>query len=205
MPRLPLIAAIRLSGPSFSAASILPTPPDMLCGGSGTNRSRGMDSREAAPVAGSRWSTIVTSLRAPPTSWGLPKSWASWGASPVRVLFPTIRMFSGGRDLLAGSGVRRFVRWTLRTWSNRNRGYRGFLLDPGTVFTVVALVLLVAGGIQHPAGLLGSDRAAQVRTPLYIAAALVGSSYIWWSAIQGIKACRHRDGGDRAPLRRPVA
>ncbi|TMK54057.1 MAG: hypothetical protein E6G66_00300 [Actinobacteria bacterium] len=66
--------------------------------------------------------------------------------------------------------------------------YRGFLLDPGTVFTVVALVLLVAGGIQHPAGLLGSDRAAQVRTPLYIAAALVGSSYIWWSAIQGIKA-----------------
>jgi Cd2+/Zn2+-exporting ATPase len=66
--------------------------------------------------------------------------------------------------------------------------YRGFLLDPGTLFTVVALVLLVAGGIQHPAGLLGSDRAAQVRTPLYIAAALVGSSYIWWSAIQGIRA-----------------
>jgi len=82
-----------------------------------------MDSREAAPVAGSRCSTIVTSLRAPPTSWGLPKSWASWGASPVRVLFPTIRMFSEGRDLLAASGVRRFERCTLRTWSKRNRAY----------------------------------------------------------------------------------
>jgi Cd2+/Zn2+-exporting ATPase len=35
--------------------------------------------------------------------------------------------------------------------------------------------------------LLGSDKAAQVRTPLYVAAALVGSAYIWWSAIQGIR------------------
>ena len=27
----------------------------------------------------------------------------------------------------------------------------------------------------------------QARTPLYLAAALVGSSYIWWSAFQGIR------------------
>jgi Cd2+/Zn2+-exporting ATPase len=65
--------------------------------------------------------------------------------------------------------------------------YREFLLDPGTLFTLAALVLLILGGIQHPAGLIGSDKAAQVRTPLYIAAALVGSVYIWWSAIQGIR------------------
>jgi Cd2+/Zn2+-exporting ATPase len=65
--------------------------------------------------------------------------------------------------------------------------YRQFLLQPGTLFTLAALVLLVLGGIQHPAGLLGSDKAAQVRTPLYIAAALMGSAYIWWSAIQGIR------------------
>ena len=32
--------------------------------------------------------------------------------------------------------------------------YRQFLLDPGTLFTLAALVLLVLGGIQHPAGLL---------------------------------------------------
>lgn len=73
---------------------------------------------------------------------------------------------------------------TARIFTGR---YREFLLDPGTLFTLAALLLLVAGGIQHPAGLLGSDKAAQVRTPLYIAAALVGSAYIWWSAIQGIR------------------
>lgn len=66
--------------------------------------------------------------------------------------------------------------------------YRDFLRDPGTVVTLVAFVLLVLGGIQHPAGLLGSDKPAEVRTPLYIAAALVGSAYIWWSAVQGIRA-----------------
>lgn len=65
--------------------------------------------------------------------------------------------------------------------------YGDLLRDPGTVFTVVAFVLLVLGGIQHPSGLLGSDRAAEVRTPFYFAAALVGSVYIWWSAIQGIR------------------
>ena len=73
---------------------------------------------------------------------------------------------------------------TARSFTGR---YREFLLDPGTLFTLVALVLLMLGGIQHPAGLLGSDKAAQVRTPLYIAAALVGSAYIWWSAFQGIR------------------
>ncbi len=66
--------------------------------------------------------------------------------------------------------------------------YADFLRDAGTVVTLVAFVLLVLGGIQHPAGLLGSDRPAEVRTPFYIAAALVGSAYIWWSAIQGIRA-----------------
>jgi len=73
---------------------------------------------------------------------------------------------------------------TARSFTGR---YREFLLDPGTLFTLTALVLLILGGIQHPVGLLGSDKAAQVRTPLYIAAALVGSAYIWWSAIQGIR------------------
>src|SRR2546425_928283 len=46
------MAVIRLLGPSLRAASILPAGPAMLCGGKGTNRSRGMDSSEAEPRAG---------------------------------------------------------------------------------------------------------------------------------------------------------
>ena len=37
-------------------------------------------------------------------------------------------------------------------------------------------------------GLLGSGDPAQADSPLYLAAALVGSAYIWWSTIQGIRA-----------------
>ena len=62
--------------------------------------------------------------------------------------------------------------------------YRAFLLDPGTLFTFASLLLLVAATIQNPGGLVNPE---QARTPLYLAAALVGSSYIWWSAFQGIR------------------
>jgi Cd2+/Zn2+-exporting ATPase len=62
--------------------------------------------------------------------------------------------------------------------------YRDFLLDPGTIFTLVSLVLLVAATIQTPDGVIN---AAHAHTWLYLAAALVGSLYIWWSAIQGIR------------------
>jgi Zn2+/Cd2+-exporting ATPase len=59
------------------------------------------------------------------------------------------------------------------------RRYRDFLLAPGTLFTLASLLLLIAATIQTPDGL--------VNTWLYLAAALVGSVYIWWSAIQGIR------------------
>lgn len=62
--------------------------------------------------------------------------------------------------------------------------YRKFLLDPGTLFTLASLVLLIAATIQTPDGLINPDHA---RTWLYLAAALAGSLYIWWSAIQGIR------------------
>src|SRR5438067_5474007 len=62
--------------------------------------------------------------------------------------------------------------------------YRDFLLDPGTMFTLVSLLLLVAATIQTPDGIIN---AAHARTWLYLSAALVGSVYIWWSAIQGIR------------------
>ena len=62
--------------------------------------------------------------------------------------------------------------------------YRDFLLDPGTIFTLVSLLLLIAATIQTPDGVINS---AHAHTWLYLAAALVGSLYIWWSAIQGIR------------------
>jgi len=71
-----------------------------------------------------------------------------------------------------------------RTFTGR---YRAFLLDPGTLFTLGSLVLLIAAIIQTPAGLT-SDQATESGTPLYLAAALVGAAYIWWSAIRGIRA-----------------
>lgn len=60
--------------------------------------------------------------------------------------------------------------------------YRTFLLEPGTLVTLASLTLLIVAVILDPAGLFASGG------PLYLAAALVGSVYIWWSAIQGIRA-----------------
>jgi Zn2+/Cd2+-exporting ATPase len=62
--------------------------------------------------------------------------------------------------------------------------YRDFLLAPGTLFTLASLLLLMAAIIQTPEGLVNP---AYAHTRLYLAAALVGSVYIWWSAIQGIR------------------
>src|SRR6266567_4801346 len=64
------------------------------------------------------------------------------------------------------------------------RRYRDFLLAASTLFTALSLVLLIAATIQTPDGLINS---AHARTWLYLAAALAGSLYIWWSAIQGIR------------------
>jgi Cd2+/Zn2+-exporting ATPase len=58
------------------------------------------------------------------------------------------------------------------------------LLAPGTIFTLVSLLLLIAATIVTPDGVINS---AHAHTWLYLAAALVGSLYIWWSAIQGIR------------------
>src|SRR5216684_4522797 len=62
--------------------------------------------------------------------------------------------------------------------------YRDFLLDPGTLFTLASLLLLIGATIQAPDGLVNS---AHAHTWLFLSAALVGSIYIWWSAIQGIR------------------
>jgi len=62
--------------------------------------------------------------------------------------------------------------------------YRAFLLEPGTVFTVAAALLLGAAIVVDPAGSVSSSGA---HSWLYVLAALVGSVYIWFSAVQGIR------------------
>lgn len=49
--------------------------------------------------------------------------------------------------------------------------YRDFLLDPGMLFTLASLLLLIAASIQTPDGLVNS---AHAHTWLYLAAALAG-------------------------------
>lgn len=62
--------------------------------------------------------------------------------------------------------------------------YRAFLLDPGTLFTLASFLLLVIAIIVTPGGLVDGK---QAHTPLYLASALVGSVFIWWEALQGIR------------------
>ncbi|GHO60786.1 heavy metal translocating P-type ATPase [Ktedonobacter robiniae] len=62
--------------------------------------------------------------------------------------------------------------------------YRAFLLDPGTLFTLASLILLVIAAIVTPDGLINPEHA---HTWLYLASALAGSVFIWWEAIQGIR------------------
>lgn len=52
-------------------------------------------------------------------------------------------------------------------------------------FTAAAAALLVAAIVVDPAGAVSSSG---THSGLYLVAALVGSVYIWWSAIQGIRA-----------------
>src|SRR6266567_2731760 len=93
----------------------------------------------------------------------------------------------GGRMASSSSALLRFQSACVtcaRGGQRFFRRYRDFLLDPGTLFTLASLLLLIAATIQTPDGLVNS---ADAHTWLYLAAALVGSVYIWWSAIQGIR------------------
>jgi Cd2+/Zn2+-exporting ATPase len=67
------------------------------------------------------------------------------------------------------------------------RHYRYFLLDPGTLFTAASGLLLIGAAVWYPAGLASGERVPAGAGWLYFAAALVGSSYIWWSAAQGMR------------------
>ncbi|MBV9820410.1 MAG: cation-translocating P-type ATPase [Solirubrobacterales bacterium] len=64
--------------------------------------------------------------------------------------------------------------------------YRQFLLEPGTLVTLASAVLLVAAIVQHPRGAISSAHGDGGTAP-YIAAAVIASVYIWFSAIQGVR------------------
>jgi Cd2+/Zn2+-exporting ATPase len=62
--------------------------------------------------------------------------------------------------------------------------YREFLLNPGTLFTALAGGLLLAAILADPSGSVSSSGS---HSWLYIAAAGAGSSFIWFSAVQGLR------------------
>ncbi|OPY54615.1 MAG: putative copper-exporting P-type ATPase A [Methanosaeta sp. PtaU1.Bin112] len=65
--------------------------------------------------------------------------------------------------------------------------YRSFILDPGTLFTIASGLLLLLAIISDPGGLFSHAEGSNGAGLFYLAAALVGSSFIWWSALQGIR------------------
>ncbi|WP_261597292.1 heavy metal translocating P-type ATPase [Methanoculleus formosensis] len=67
------------------------------------------------------------------------------------------------------------------------RDYREFLLAPGTIFTLVSGILLGVAVLYQASGLVTGTAPEAYGDWIYLAAALVGSSFIWYSAIQGIR------------------
>ncbi len=64
--------------------------------------------------------------------------------------------------------------------------YRAFLLEPGTLVTLTSGLLLVLAAINAPGVLIGDREPVGAEGIPYLAAALVGSAYIWYSALRGI-------------------
>lgn len=89
---------------------------------------------------------------------------------------------SAGRPVLARAGhACATCARGVRSFSGR---YREFLTEPGTLFTLAAFVLLVVAIAVHPDGAVSDTHR---RSVFYLASALVGSLYIWFSAVQGIR------------------
>lgn len=73
---------------------------------------------------------------------------------------------------------------SIRTLATR---YQDFLLEPGTLFTIASGVLLIIAIAMYPQNMLSEGNNSGEGNWLYLLSALVGSSFIWWSAYQGIK------------------
>lgn len=64
-------------------------------------------------------------------------------------------------------------------------GRLAFWAQPGAVATLLSAALLAVALIDKPEGLL-SATAVDSHSAWYLAAAVLGSSYIWWSALRGV-------------------
>lgn len=71
-----------------------------------------------------------------------------------------------------------------RSFTNR---YRDFLLDPGTLFTAASATLLLLAILLNPLEVVSEHAPKTSAHWIYLASALIGSCFIWWSAIQGIR------------------
>lgn len=85
-------------------------------------------------------------------------------------------------DNLKGSS--KSVVMTLR---NIIQNYKNFLLAPGTIILFISGLLLVIAIIYQPSSLVTGSVPGEMVTWIYLASALIGSSYIWYSAFQGIR------------------
>ncbi|WP_261788865.1 heavy metal translocating P-type ATPase [Methanosarcina siciliae] len=65
--------------------------------------------------------------------------------------------------------------------------YRDFLLDPGTLFTMASGLILIIAIVAYPQNMLSDSNSTDEGNWLYLLSALIGSSFIWWSAYQGVK------------------
>ncbi len=67
------------------------------------------------------------------------------------------------------------------------RDYREFLLAPGTIFTLASGILLAIAVLYQVSDLFAGTAQTFYANWIYLASALVGSSFIWYSAAQGIR------------------
>ena len=67
------------------------------------------------------------------------------------------------------------------------QNYKDFLLAPGTIVTFISGMLLVIAILYQPASLFTGSAPGEIVNGIYLASALIGSSYIWYSAYLGIR------------------
>jgi Cd2+/Zn2+-exporting ATPase len=71
-----------------------------------------------------------------------------------------------------------------------NSSYSEFFLSPSTIFTIASTLLLIIAMIQSPDEIFSHHNHQEMNRHeswLYLLAAIVGSAYIWYSALQGIR------------------
>lgn len=71
-----------------------------------------------------------------------------------------------------------------------NSSYSEFFLSPSTIFTIASTLLLIVAMIFSPDEIFSHHNHEEINRDeswLYLLAAIVGSAYIWYSALQGIR------------------